>query len=81
LMDVTSGSTVDGAEIIQYTDNGGANQRWLPIDRGGGRYEIRSKLSGKTLDVEGASPNSGANLIQMTASGGNSQRWALDPTN
>jgi hypothetical protein len=79
--DVPGLSTADGAEIIQYSDNGGANQRWLPVDRGGGRYEIRSKLSGKTLDVEGASLNGGANLIQMTASGGNSQRWGLEPTN
>jgi endo-1,4-beta-xylanase len=71
----------DGAEIIQYRDTGGANQRWLPIDKGGGRYEIRSKPSGKLLDVEGATLNSGANLIQMTGNGGNSQKWTLTPTN
>jgi len=80
-MDVVSGSMADGAEIIQYMDTGGANQRWLPIDIGGGRYAIKSKLSGKLLDVEGASLNTGVNLIQMTESGGNSQKWALEPTN
>jgi endoglucanase len=80
-MDVVSGSTADGAEIIQYSDNGGANQRWLPIDIGSDHYEIKSKAGGKMVDVEGATLNSGANLVQMTGSGGNSQKWALEPTN
>src|SRR5262249_11471835 len=87
LMDVNSGSTADGAEIIQYTDNGGAHQRGVPIDRGGGACGDRREVHRRTRGgqggaaVERASLNSGATLTQMTASGGNSQRCALEPTN
>jgi hypothetical protein len=48
----TIAMTADGAEIILYVDNGEADQRWPLIDRCGGRYEIRSKLSGKLFDVK-----------------------------
>lgn len=76
-IDVVSGSTADGAEIIQWTCHGGANQQWELQDAGGGYYRILSQASGKCLDVNGASTADGARIIQWTCGSGNNQQWQL----
>ena len=39
-------------------------QKWELVDRGGGYYSIRSRASGKCLDIQGVSSSDGANLVQ-----------------
>ncbi|GAB3656826.1 RICIN domain-containing protein [Glycomyces tarimensis] len=75
--DVVNGSTADGAEIIQYTCNGGDNQRWQLQSVGGGYYEIMSWRSGKCLDVSDASTANGAQVVQWPCNGGTNQQWQL----
>ncbi|HEU5129811.1 MAG TPA: RICIN domain-containing protein [Glycomyces sp.] len=76
-MDVVSGSTADGAEIIQYDCHGAANQQWRLEDAGGGYYRIVSEASGRCLDVDAASTAEGARIIQWACNGGTNQQWQL----
>ncbi|THV36500.1 hypothetical protein FAB82_21565 [Glycomyces buryatensis] len=73
--DVVSGSAADGAEIIQWTCHGGANQQWELQDAGDGYVRIVGQGSGKCLDVNGASTADGAALIQWTCSGRTNQQF------
>ena len=47
----TTSSTTDGARISQWTRNNGNNQQWQFVDSGGGYYRMKSRHSGKVLDV------------------------------
>lgn len=79
-MDVNGGSTANGANIIQWPQNGGNNQQWVITDNGGGYYKITNRNSGLALDVNGASTASGAGIIQWPWNGGNNQQWQLTVT-
>ncbi|GAB3232422.1 ricin-type beta-trefoil lectin domain protein [Glycomyces halotolerans] len=76
-VDVVSGSTENGAEIIQWDCHGGLNQQWRLQDAGGGYYEIVSESSGRCLDIDGASTANGARVIQWSCNGGANQQWEL----
>jgi hypothetical protein len=79
-LDVSGVSQSNGAPVIQWSPNGGANQLWkfIPTDRAG-VYNVIAAHSGKLLDVEFASTANGARTIQWPANGGGNQRWRLRP--
>jgi beta-glucanase (GH16 family) len=77
VLDVTAGSTSDGAAIIQYYSNGSTNQQWQFISVGSGYYKIKNVNSGKYMDIEGGSTTDGAKNIQWTYSGSTNQQWSL----
>jgi hypothetical protein len=54
---VNGGSMTNGAKIVQYTCNGGADQTWVPIPMGDGKYyQFRNGAnSNKCLAVPGGS--------------------------
>jgi endo-1,4-beta-xylanase len=74
-VDVTGASTADGANVDQWTCNGGTNQQWQFVDVGGGYYKLVSAKSGKCLDVYNNSTADGANVDQWTCNGGANQKW------
>jgi hypothetical protein len=75
-LDVYQKSTADGANVDQWTDNGGTNQQWKLVDAGSGYYKVQNVNSGKVLDVENMSTANGANVQQYGAwSGGTNQEW------
>jgi subtilisin family serine protease len=76
-LDVSNNSTADGANVDQWTSNGGQNQQWSFVAQTGGYYEIVSRLSGKPLEVGGNSTADGGNVQQWTWVGTNSQQWSL----
>jgi len=80
-LDVAGISQDNGAPVIQWSANGGANQLWkfIPTERAG-VYTVVAAHSGKLLDIEGASTANGARAIQWPANGGRNQRWRLRPT-
>jgi len=49
--DVNGISVADGGRVTLWSWNGGGNQQWLPVPRGGGYYDFRARHSGKCLDV------------------------------
>lgn len=77
-LDVEGQSHADGAKLIQWTYNGGANQHWR-VEPVGGFFRIIASHSGKALDVEGGSVADGAKLIQWTYHGGGNQHWRVEP--
>ncbi|MCR8557767.1 RICIN domain-containing protein [Mucilaginibacter sp. BJC16-A38] len=76
-MDVNGSSTLTGASVIQWPQNGGNNQQWIITDNGGGYYKITNRNSGYALDVNGASTATGTPVIQSAWVGGNNQQWQL----
>lgn len=79
-LDVNGGSTVNGAGIIQWPQNGGNNQQWQITNNGGGYYKVTNRNSGLALDVNSSSTANGASIIQWTWNGGNNQQWQLTAT-
>ncbi len=77
-LDVKGKSTDDGANVIQWSNNGGTNQQFDIKSLGDGTYSIRPAHSGKSLDVSGWNANDGANLQQWTYNGTDNQRWHID---
>lgn len=70
-------SNANGGAIVQWPNNGGANQRWRAEATGDGYYRLRNVHSGKCLDVSGVSVNNGAHLIQWDCGSGANQRFRL----
>ncbi|MEU3609641.1 RICIN domain-containing protein [Streptomyces sp. NPDC035033] len=76
-LDVPDSSPADGTQLVTWTPNGGANQKWTLTRRSDGGYELRNNSSGKCADIENGSTAAGARVIQWTCHGGANQRWAL----
>src|SRR6266568_623070 len=83
VFDVSGASQADGAPVIQYTYQNGANQQWyfktVGLVNGQEAYQIVNVNSGKVLDVTGASQADGTPLQQWSSSGGTNQQWFLNP--
>jgi hypothetical protein len=79
-LDVQAQGTADGSNVQQWSDSGGANQRWTLTHLGGGQYSIIGLQSGKALEVAGQSTADGANVQIWSYNGGNNQKWTLTPT-
>jgi hypothetical protein len=79
-LDVNGGSTVNGAGIIQWPQNGGTNQQWIITSNGGDYYKITNRNSGLALDVNGGLTANGTGIVQWPWSGANSQQWQLTTT-
>ncbi|HEU4327307.1 MAG TPA: RICIN domain-containing protein [Roseiflexaceae bacterium] len=77
VVDVSSSSTADGANVLQWTWNGGGNQQWRFNDAGSGYFTIANRNSGKCLDVEARSTADGARIIQWTCGTGTNQQFRL----
>ena len=80
LMDVSSGSTANGAKIIQWPSAGSTNQQWTLTRVVDNVYTLKSVKSGLCLDVPSKSTTAGVQLQQWTCNGGTNQQWALDLT-
>lgn len=62
--------------MLQWSDNGGSNQRWVITNTSNG-YTIKCVKSGKLLDVDNGSTANGANVLQWFDNGGSNQRWNI----
>jgi GH43 family beta-xylosidase len=65
-LDVAGSSTADGANVQQYTCNGGTNQRWRIEDQGDDTSRLVNVATGKVLDTADCSTADGADLRQWT---------------
>lgn len=79
--DVAGGATAtgDGVAVQLWTYGGGANQQWLPTDRGNGTFTFTARHSGKCLDVRDVSTADGARLQQWACTNGPAQAFRLVP--
>jgi hypothetical protein len=76
-LDLSGGSSANGAPIIEWPCNNGDNQKWR-ITTIYSPLEIRSKLSGKSLDVPNGTQDSYAPIIQWEPNGGGNQKFFLE---
>jgi hypothetical protein len=77
VLDVPNAETSDGTQLIQWSYNGGNNQKWNITSNGDGTYKIKSVNSGKCVDVQGAASFDLTPIIQWTDSGSSNQKWQL----
>jgi hypothetical protein len=74
------GSTANGTNVVIYTCNGAAEQRWYLVESGAypGWYYIKNAKAGagKCISVDdGGSTAKGAAMILWTCTGAEEQRW------
>ncbi|MFI8823541.1 RICIN domain-containing protein [Streptomyces sp. NPDC053431] len=74
-LDNPNSSGANGTQLVTWTLNSGANQKWTFTRQADGAYELRNVSSGKCADVDGGSTSAGARVIQWTCHGGPNQRW------
>ena len=77
-LDVPEWSTNDGTPVVQWTCNGGDNQRWNLETGSDGYSRLVALHSGKCLDVSGASTEDRADIIQWQCHGGQNQQWRVE---
>jgi endoglucanase len=80
VMEVSGASKASGAEVDQYTWNGGTNQEWTLAYLSNGLYSLTNVNSGMVLDVSGASKSMGGDLIQYTSNSGSNQEFIISQT-
>jgi hypothetical protein len=76
-LDVYQANLVDGANVDQWTDNGGTNQQWHVTDIGGGHRTLLNRNSGRVLSIWQASTADAANAVQWVQNNGGDQAWQL----
>jgi hypothetical protein len=76
-LEVADASIDDGANMVQGTCDGSANQQWSFYLVGGNSYLAVARHSGKCLEVADASIDDGANVVQGRCNGDDNQRWSL----
>ena len=74
-LDVAGSSTADGANVQQYTCNGGNNQRWRIEDQGDDTSRLVNVATGKVLDTADCSSADGADLRQWSWLNNTCQRF------
>ncbi|MFF4268574.1 family 43 glycosylhydrolase [Streptomyces sp. NPDC001536] len=74
-LDVAGSSTADGANVQQYTCNGGNNQKWRIEDQGDDTSRLVNVATGKVLDTADCSSADGADLRQWTWLNNTCQRF------
>ena len=78
-LDVSGGSSSNGANVQIYSSNATNAQRWRISHDDKGYATLQCVESGKVLDVKGASGQSGTNVQQYTANGTDAQKWIIIP--
>jgi hypothetical protein len=80
VLDVSQANLQDGADVIQWTDTGSANQLWHVSDAGGGYKNLLSKNSGRALSIWARGTVNGDRAVQWVENDGNDQDWQLVPS-
>lgn len=74
---VLGADLLDGQNVVQWTDNGSADQLWHVTDVGSGYSTLLDKNSGRALGILAASTSSGASAVQWVQNSGNDQQWQV----
>lgn len=77
VLDDRAYATNDGAAVVQWKHNGGANQQWRFIDAGDGYYRLQNRHSGKVLDDRNWSKTAGSGIVQWSDLNGANQQFKL----
>lgn len=77
LLEVANASNAEGANVVQWADLGGPNQRWIIREVVDGYYSVVNVQSGKALQVYNLSTANGANVAQYDYWQGDAQLWQI----
>ncbi|MFI9008213.1 RICIN domain-containing protein [Actinosynnema sp. NPDC053489] len=73
-------STADGGAVVQATRTDSPAQQFQFVDSGGGYHRLRSRYSGKVVDISKASTANGADVVQWTDRDAGNQQFSLVDT-
>jgi glucosylceramidase len=77
---VYGASTANGAQIVQWTNDGDSDQQWTLKDAGSGYLNLANVHSGLALDDTNGSTANGTQMQQWSITSGNAnQQWQLTP--
>ncbi|MFJ4680369.1 alpha-galactosidase [Kitasatospora sp. NPDC088783] len=79
-LDVSGGSTADGAGLVQAAANGATDQQWQLAPTGDGYFRIDNVRSGRLVNVPGPTTVPGTQLIQYHDDHHDNSQWKLTPT-
>lgn len=79
-LDIKDNSTSNGAQVIQWDSNNGANQKFKFVDVGGGYYKIVAQHSGKVIDINGSSTSNDAYAQQWAYGSSDNQKFKIETT-
>ncbi|GHU51760.1 hypothetical protein AGMMS49975_06190 [Clostridia bacterium] len=80
VLSVDSGSTADGASVVQSTFKESLDyMHWYIVSVGNGNYSFVNKNSGKYLDVRGGNTTNNTRIQQYTGNGTSAQIFKLVP--
>lgn len=75
-VDVSGGSTLQGANVQLWQDNGAMPQMWI-IRKSGAGYNLICRQGGKCLDIAGGVIYNGCNVQVWTTHAGVPEQWKL----
>ncbi|TYB47178.1 family 43 glycosylhydrolase [Nonomuraea sp. PA05] len=76
-LEVAGGGTADGANIQQWTCNGGANQRWRVEDQADDTSRLVNVATGKVADIANCAAADGTDIRQWSWLNNTCQRFRL----
>jgi hypothetical protein len=76
-LDVAGVGRNNGDNIHQWDCNGGDNQKWRFVPKGGEYFSLVALHSGRCADVAGVGRNNGDNVQQWDCNGGDNQIWRV----
>jgi hypothetical protein len=77
-IDDPGGQDVNGIQLQQWTDWGGAPQQWIVTDMGNGNYKLKSvSATNKVIDVRNGTNNDGEVIQLMTDFSTTAQRFKI----
>lgn len=79
VIDISGGSTANGANVQIYAVNGSLAQKFEVSYYGNGFYTIQSAKSGKYVDAKGGGTTNGTNVQQYQGNGSRAQLWYFVP--
>ena len=74
-----NGGTVNGTQLVQWSNSGGNEQKWTFAYLGNGQYSVTGLASGRVMDVNGGSTADGAKIQLWDSLNGNNQKWVVTP--
>jgi arabinan endo-1,5-alpha-L-arabinosidase len=77
LLDVASASLAEGGSLVQWSDKGTANQRWIVRMLAGGYYSLININSGMALSLDESGANNADSLVQTTYHQSEGQQWRI----
>ena len=80
VMDVAGGNATNGTTILQWTNSGANNQKFVLNEVSFGVYSVLCVQTSKSLNVTGASTANLAKVVEWDYTGAANQKWQLEVT-